>query len=244
MCEGRLSRPKRRQLPPPEARAHDAVVVEHRNAISRQPDVALQAGRAEAQRQGEGLDRVLPGVRLRATVGERDRALEQRRESLLHAARSCQPPAPGGTVNAQDRRIETMFNLSGSEIVIILLLALVILGPEKLPDFLRRAGRTYAELKKLGNNFQSEMRSVLDEPMKEMRETADLLQKSTQLEDHEPSEPGAGGGATPAPARPRRARAPASPRPPHRLHHPRPTVTPRPRPTPPPLLTRNSSTAR
>jgi sec-independent protein translocase protein TatB len=100
-----------------------------------------------------------------------------------------------------------MFNLSGSEIVIILLLALVVLGPEKLPDFLRRAGRTYAELKKLGNNFQSEMRSVLDEPIKEMRETADLLQKSTQLEDREPSEPGSGGRATPAPARP------AAPRP-------------------------------
>ena len=95
-----------------------------------------------------------------------------------------------------------MFNLSGSEIVIILLLALVILGPEKLPDFLRRAGRTYAELKKLGNNFQSEMRSVLDEPMKEMRETADLIQKSAQFEDSDSTKPGSGGRATPAPARP------------------------------------------
>jgi sec-independent protein translocase protein TatB len=94
-----------------------------------------------------------------------------------------------------------MFNLSGSEIVIILLLALVVLGPEKLPDFLRRAGRTYAELKKMGDNFQSEMRSVLDEPMKEMRETADLLQKSTQLDGHDPAEPGSSGKATPAPAR-------------------------------------------
>ncbi|MET0326059.1 MAG: twin-arginine translocase TatA/TatE family subunit, partial [Ilumatobacteraceae bacterium] len=27
-----------------------------------------------------------------------------------------------------------MFNLSGTEIVVILLLALVVLGPEKLPD--------------------------------------------------------------------------------------------------------------
>ena len=43
-----------------------------------------------------------------------------------------------------------MFNLSGTEIVVILLLALVVLGPEKLPDALRRAGRTYAELKKMG----------------------------------------------------------------------------------------------
>ena len=97
-----------------------------------------------------------------------------------------------------------MFNLSGSEIVVILLLALVILGPEKLPDFLRRAGRTYAELKRMGNSFQTEMKSVLDEPMKEMRETADLLQKSTRFEDQR----------RPAHRRPRAAEpSPAPPKP-------------------------------
>ena len=74
-----------------------------------------------------------------------------------------------------------MFNLSGSEIIVILLLALVVLGPEKLPEALRRAGRTYAELKKMGNSFQTEMRSVLDEPMKEMRDTADLLRKAVDV---------------------------------------------------------------
>jgi sec-independent protein translocase protein TatB len=78
-----------------------------------------------------------------------------------------------------------VFNLSGSEIIVILLLALVVLGPEKLPDAIRRAGRTYAELKKMGNSFQSEMRSVLDEPMQEMRETADLLRKSVDFTDGE-----------------------------------------------------------
>jgi sec-independent protein translocase protein TatB len=74
-----------------------------------------------------------------------------------------------------------VFNLSGTEIIVILLLALVVLGPEKLPEALRRAGRTYAELKKMGNSFQSEMRSVLDEPMKEMRDTADLLRKAVDV---------------------------------------------------------------
>ena len=74
-----------------------------------------------------------------------------------------------------------MFNLSGSEIVVILLLALVVLGPEKLPDALRRAGRTYAELKKMGNSFQAEVKSALDEPMKEMQETADLMRKATDF---------------------------------------------------------------
>lgn len=90
-----------------------------------------------------------------------------------------------------------MFNLSGSEIIVILLLALVVLGPEKLPDALRRAGRTYAELKKMGNSFQDEMRSVIDEPVKEMRETADLLRSSASFTDADPKPPGSGGRATP-----------------------------------------------
>ena len=90
-----------------------------------------------------------------------------------------------------------MFNLSGSEIIVILLLALVVLGPEKLPDALRRAGRTYAELKKMGNSFQDEMRSVIDEPVKEMRETADLLRSSASFTDADPKQPGSGGRSTP-----------------------------------------------
>ncbi|MGH9272071.1 MAG: Sec-independent protein translocase subunit TatA/TatB [Ilumatobacteraceae bacterium] len=90
-----------------------------------------------------------------------------------------------------------MFNLSGSEIIVILLLALVVLGPEKLPDALRRAGRTYAELKKMGNSFQDEMRSVIDEPVKEMRETADMLRSSTSFTDTDPKKPGSGARATP-----------------------------------------------
>ena len=93
-----------------------------------------------------------------------------------------------------------MFNLSGSEIIVILLLALVVLGPEKLPDAIRRAGRTYAELKKMGNSFQSEMRSVLDEPMQEMRETADLLRKSVDFTDGEMTGTRASTPSTPKPA--------------------------------------------
>lgn len=71
-----------------------------------------------------------------------------------------------------------MFNLSGSEIVVILLLALVVLGPEKLPDAIRRFGRTYAELKKMGTGFQQEFKSAMEEPARELRETANLLKAS------------------------------------------------------------------
>src|SRR6187431_97271 len=54
-------------------------------------------------------------------------------------------------------------------------MALVVLGPEKLPNAVRQFTKTYAELKKMSNGFQSELKSALDEPMREMRETADLV---------------------------------------------------------------------
>jgi sec-independent protein translocase protein TatB len=75
-----------------------------------------------------------------------------------------------------------VFNLSGSETVFLLLLALIVLGPEKLPDALRRFGKGYAEFRKMATGFQSEMRSALDEPIREIRETADAIKQAANLE--------------------------------------------------------------
>lgn len=81
-----------------------------------------------------------------------------------------------------------MFNLSGSEIVIILLLALIVLGPEKLPDAIRRFGRIYGELRRMGSGFQSEFRNAFDEPLKEMRQTAQLTRDAVLKAADEPSD--------------------------------------------------------
>jgi sec-independent protein translocase protein TatB len=64
--------------------------------------------------------------------------------------------------------------MSGSEIVVILFLALIVLGPEKLPEAIRKFGRVYSEIRKVSNGFQSEFKSAFDEPMKELRETAQM----------------------------------------------------------------------
>jgi sec-independent protein translocase protein TatB len=74
-----------------------------------------------------------------------------------------------------------VFNLQGSELIIILLLALVVLGPEKLPEAMRKAGRMYADLKKMASGFQEEFRSAIEEPMTEMRSTANLLRDSADF---------------------------------------------------------------
>jgi sec-independent protein translocase protein TatB len=89
---------------------------------------------------------------------------------------------PGGLA----RRLGRVFNLSGSEIVFLLIIALVVLGPEKLPDAVRKFGTFYGEFKRMSSGFQTELRNALDEPMKEMRDTADAMRKAANL-DFEPT---------------------------------------------------------
>jgi sec-independent protein translocase protein TatB len=71
-----------------------------------------------------------------------------------------------------------VFNLQGSEIIFILLIALVVLGPEKLPSAIKRVMSLYHELRKLSSGFQDEFKSVLDEPLREMKSTADLMKNA------------------------------------------------------------------
>ena len=79
-------------------------------------------------------------------------------------------------------RLAVVFNVQGSEFIFLLVVALIILGPEKLPDAIRKFGRAYAEFKKMANGFQGEIRSALDEPLRELRETGDLMRSATNFD--------------------------------------------------------------
>ena len=59
-----------------------------------------------------------------------------------------------------------MFNVGGGEVLAILLLALMVLGPDKLPDAARQAGKYLAEFRRMSNGFQQEIRSAMDIDMK------------------------------------------------------------------------------
>lgn len=62
-----------------------------------------------------------------------------------------------------------MFNLQGGEILIIAVLALVVLGPERLPDAMRRLGRALGQLRRMGAEMTDEFRAAVAEPMDELR---------------------------------------------------------------------------
>ncbi|MEI6744254.1 MAG: twin-arginine translocase TatA/TatE family subunit [bacterium] len=65
-----------------------------------------------------------------------------------------------------------MFNFSGSEIIFLLILGLVVLGPEKLPPVLRKMGQMYGQFKKITGDAQSEFRGAFAEPLRDMQKAA------------------------------------------------------------------------
>ncbi|MDZ7732462.1 MAG: Sec-independent protein translocase protein TatB [Acidimicrobiia bacterium] len=56
-----------------------------------------------------------------------------------------------------------MFNIGGGEVLVILLVALIVLGPDKLPQAARQVGRFTSEARKVADGFRSEMRSAMDD---------------------------------------------------------------------------------
>lgn len=55
-----------------------------------------------------------------------------------------------------------MGNLGGGEILVIMLVALLVLGPSKLPDAARQLGKAVAEFRKVSGGFQRELRAALE----------------------------------------------------------------------------------
>lgn len=66
-----------------------------------------------------------------------------------------------------------MFNVGGGEILVILLVALLVLGPGKLPEAARQVGNVLTQVRKMSSGFQNELRSALDEPAKPRTPAAD-----------------------------------------------------------------------
>ena len=55
-----------------------------------------------------------------------------------------------------------MGNLGGGEVLVIMLVALLVLGPAKLPDAARQLGKAVAEFRKVSGGFQRELRAALE----------------------------------------------------------------------------------
>ena len=77
-----------------------------------------------------------------------------------------------------------MFDIGFSELLLFGVIALIVLGPEKLPQAARTAGQWYAKLRRTVSTLQSEIESELDlaETRKQMQdELAKIRQTETDM---------------------------------------------------------------
>jgi sec-independent protein translocase protein TatB len=74
-----------------------------------------------------------------------------------------------------------VFNVGTPELLVILLVALIVLGPDKLPNAARQVGRYLGEFRRMSSGFQTELRDALQEPVTSVTETlrSDPVPKAT-----------------------------------------------------------------
>ncbi len=71
-----------------------------------------------------------------------------------------------------------MFGIGMPELIIIAVIALVVIGPQKFPEMLRSLGRGMAELKKASNEIKTSVQSEMDKVAEEteLKEVKDMME--------------------------------------------------------------------
>ena len=85
-----------------------------------------------------------------------------------------------------------MLNLGTGEVLLILVVALVVLGPDKLPGAARQAGRWLGELRKISSGFQAELRDALQEPVDQTPRSTTTTTAVPPPQDEPEPDPGPG----------------------------------------------------
>tara|TARA_B100000405_G_scaffold21012_1_gene15826 strand:- start:367 stop:669 length:303 start_codon:yes stop_codon:yes gene_type:complete len=60
-----------------------------------------------------------------------------------------------------------VFNIGGGELLIIILVIVIFIGPSKLPEVANALGRLSATIRRFNQSFQDEIRNSFDDPIEE-----------------------------------------------------------------------------
>ena len=83
-----------------------------------------------------------------------------------------------------------MFNIGGGELLIIILVIVIFIGPSKLPEVANTLGKLSATIRRFNQSFQDEIRNSFDDPIEEaarkrgkelIREESNEIDKSSSI---------------------------------------------------------------
>jgi len=77
-------------------------------------------------------------------------------------------------------------NIGGLEVVFVMIVALIVLGPAKLPEAARQAGKFVNQVRQISNGFQREFREAIQDPIKEVDTNARKAITDTKIAVTEP----------------------------------------------------------
>ena len=84
-----------------------------------------------------------------------------------------------------------MFNLGPWEVGLILVVALIVIGPGKLPEVARSVGKAMSEFKKVTNSYKKEFQDAMnsiEEPDKQVTKAKPTAQQAQSGSDTEAGE--------------------------------------------------------
>ena len=73
-----------------------------------------------------------------------------------------------------------MFNVGGGEVLVILIVALIVLGPTKLPGAAKQVGSFLTQIRQMSNDFKRELQDAVPDEVNDLKRSLDQTQRSLQ----------------------------------------------------------------
>ncbi len=83
-----------------------------------------------------------------------------------------------------------MFDIGGTEVLVILFIVLLLFGPDKMPGLAKGIGKSLREFKKAASSVEEEVRRAMEEaPAKPARKPAGTVAQPTEATPPAPTPP-------------------------------------------------------
>lgn len=79
-----------------------------------------------------------------------------------------------------------MFNVGGMEFLVIAVVALVVLGPDKLPGAIRQIGAVVGEIRRISQGFQTDLKGALEEAERDAEAARGADAAGPSPDNHDP----------------------------------------------------------